>query len=105
MRGIQGMKRMLRLHVKSIYVVQIAIPGLGDNGQRPPIALLVRWAVLHAPCDDGVANHADAMRVGDHDGTVEKAGLFYPGRAGHFAIAVEGEPSGKYRVFGILAPR
>jgi hypothetical protein len=33
--------------------------------------------------------------VGDHDGTVEKAGVVDPGSACHFAIAVESEPGGE----------
>jgi len=43
----------------------------------------------------GVADHANAVGVGDHDGTVEKAGVVDPGSACHFAIAVESEPGGE----------
>ena len=51
--------------------------------------------MLYLPGDDRVADHADAVRVGDHHGAVEKAGVVDPGGAGHFAVAVEGEPGGE----------
>jgi hypothetical protein len=60
-------------------------------------------AALDLPGDDRVAHHADAVGVGDHDRTVEKAGVVDPGGAGHFAVAVEGEPGGEDGVVGSLA--
>ena len=55
------------------------------------------------PGDDGVADYADAVRVGDHHGSVEEAGVVDPGGAGHFAVAVEGEPGGENGVVTGLA--
>ena len=60
-------------------------------------------AAFDLPGDDGVADHADAVRVGDHHRAVEEAGVVDPGGAGHFAVAVEGEPGGEDGVVGSLA--
>ena len=46
-----------------------------------------------------------AVGVCDHNGAVEKTGLFEPGGAGHFAIAVEREPGAEYGVERIFAAR
>jgi hypothetical protein len=43
------------------------------------------------------------VRVGDQHRAFKKAGLFHPGSAGHFAVAVESEPAGEDRVGGSLA--
>ena len=102
MRGIESVESVFRLHVESVDVVEIAVPGFGDDGQGPPVAFHVGLAALHFPGDDGVAHHAYAVGVGDHDGAVEEAGVFEPGGAGHFAVAVEREPGaedGVVRVF------
>src|SRR4029077_5521397 len=48
-----------------------------------------------APLNYRVADYADAVRVGDHYRTLEEAGFFDPGRAGHFPIAVERPPAGE----------
>src|SRR5262245_58989728 len=39
---VKGMKNVLRLHMKSVHVVQLIVGSLGDNWQRPEIAFLVR---------------------------------------------------------------
>src|SRR6266550_4384716 len=58
---------------------------------------------IHTPGDNRVANYSDAVRVGNHDGAFQKAGLFHPGCARHLAIAVQGEPSGKNLILRILS--
>src|ERR1700694_681306 len=78
--------------MESVDVVKIAIPSFRDYRKGPPVTLHIGRAVLDLPRDDSVADHAHAVRVGDHDGTVEKSGVVDPGRAGHFAVAVEREP-------------
>ena len=45
------------------------------------------------PLNDGIANDADAVRVGDHDGAFEETRFFDPGGAGHFPISVLRKPS------------
>jgi hypothetical protein len=45
------------------------------------------------------------VRVGDHDGAVEKAGVFEPCGAGHFSVAVEREPAAEDGVIRVLAAR
>src|SRR5450631_2900918 len=42
--------------VETIDVVQVAIPGFGNDGQRPPIFERERSAVLQLPGDDRVAD-------------------------------------------------
>jgi hypothetical protein len=59
--------------------------------------------VLHLPGDHGVADHAYAVRIGDHHGSGEEAGIFHPGGAGHLTVAIEGEPGGEDRVVVGLA--
>ena len=87
-------KGVLGLHVEAVHVVQVAVPGLGHHGERPPAeGGRPGAALLELPGDDGVAHHAHAVGVGDHDGGREEARLLEPGGAGHFAVAVEGEPS------------
>ena len=93
------------LYVEAIDVVQIAIPGFGDDRERPPIFERQRGAVLQLPGDNRVAHDPHAVGVGDHHRTVKKAGFIDPGGASHFAIAVFGEPAGKNRIDGRLASR
>src|ERR1700724_1086663 len=104
MRVVEGVKRVFWLHVESVDVVEIAVPSLGDYGQGPPVAFHVGRAVLDLPCDDGVANHSDAVRVGNHDGTVEESRVVDPRGARHFAVAIESEPCGKDGVVAGLSP-
>src|SRR6266436_8333724 len=94
MCGIDRVKSVLWFDVESVDVVEPAVPCLGDDGQRPPIARGIGLAVIDAPLNDSVAHDADAVRVGDHHGAFEEAGLFHPGGAGHFAVAVERPPAG-----------
>ena len=102
-RGVEGVPGVFGMNVKSVDVVEPAVPGFGDNRQRPPVAFHIRRAVFYFPGDDGVADDADAVRVGDHHGSVEEAGIVDPGGAGHFAVAVEGEPGGEDGVVTGLA--
>jgi len=81
--------------VESVDVVEIAVPSLGYYGKRPPVAFHVGFSVLDFPCDDGVADYANAVRVCDHDGAVEKAGVVDPGGSGHFSVTVQSEPGGE----------
>ena len=105
MGDVEGVEGIFGMDVKSVDVVEPAVPGFGDHGERPPVTFHVRRAVLDLPGDDGIADDADAVRVRDHDRAIEKAGVFHPGGAGHFAVAVEGEPSGEDGVVGSLAAR
>src|ERR1039458_4069527 len=54
----------------------------------------------NAPRDYGVADYAHAMRIRNHDGAIEEAGIFKPGGAGHFTIAIEREPGAEDFVGG-----
>jgi hypothetical protein len=59
-----------------------------------------------APLDGSVTHNADAVRVGNQDGTNEKAGFFNPGCAGHFTVAVLREPAGENGIAdGIISTR
>jgi hypothetical protein len=79
------------LHVEAVDVVQLAVPGLGDDRRRPPVAGSVRVAVLHAPGDRRLVHRADAVRVREHHRAVEHPGLLDPGAARHLARAVQHE--------------
>jgi hypothetical protein len=85
------------LDVKAVDVVEMAVPGLGDDRQRPPVAGRVGGALAHAPGDHGVAHHADAVRVGQEHRPLQLPRLLDPGGAGHLAVAVQCEPSAEYR--------
>src|SRR6266699_4646457 len=63
-RGIDRVESMLRFDVETVDVVEPAIPGFRDDGKRPPVALGIGRAVRDAPWNDGVADDADAVRVG-----------------------------------------
>jgi len=102
---VEGVPGVFGMNVESVDVVEPAVPGFGNDGQGPEVAFHVRRRVLHFPGDDGVAYDPDAVRVGDHYGSVEKAGVFDPGGSGHFAVAVEGEPGGEDGVVGSFAAR
>src|SRR5215510_9649168 len=45
-----------------------------------------------------VAHEADAVSIGDRDGTFEEAGFFHPGGTGHLAVSIEREPSGEHGI-------
>ncbi len=100
------MEGVLGLDVETVDVVEPAIPSFGDDRERPPVAGGVGLAMRNAPLDDRVADDADAVCVGDHHWTLEKAGLLHPSCAGHFPIAVERPPTGKDRIaHGIFTAR
>src|SRR5437773_7098586 len=99
MSAVESMKRVLGLYMEAVDVIQPSIPGLCDDGQRPPVAFHIGMAVLYLPRDHSVTDDADAMRIRDHYGPVEKAGIFQPGCAGHLPVAVFREPSSEDAVF------
>ena len=90
------------LYVEAVDVVEEAVICFGNDRERPGVA---DHTVLDSPGDHGVADDADGVRVGDGDGTCEEAGFFDPGGSGHFAVAVEGEPSSVDGVFVVMAAR
>src|SRR6516162_3695659 len=105
MSRVESMPRVFRLHVKSVDVVEVSVPRLGDDRQRPPVALHIRRSSLYLPGDDRVAHDSDAMSIRDHHWTIQKSRVVHPCRPGHFTIAVECEPGGKYRVVTVLSAR
>jgi hypothetical protein len=104
-RHIKSVPGILGFHMESVDVVEVAVPGFGDNGQGPPVAFHIGGAMLNFPGDDRIAHHADAVGIGDHDGAIEESGIVDPGRASHFAIAVQCEPGGEYGIIARLAAR
>src|SRR5207245_473826 len=86
LRLLQGLQDMLLLDVKAIAIVEVAIPGLRYHRHRPGLKELV---VLDLPSNDFISDHADTVRIGNHDRTFQEARLVHPGGPGHFAIAVE----------------
>src|SRR5262245_2588271 len=98
MRIVDCVERVLGFDVETIGVVEPAVPRFRDNRQRPPVTGGVGLAMTHAPLNDGVANDTDAVRVGNHDGAFQKAGLLDPGDPGHFTVSVLRKPSSEYRI-------
>jgi hypothetical protein len=88
--------------VEPVDVAQVPVPGFGHHretaveGVREPGA---------APLDHRVAHGPDAVGVGDGDRVDQQSVVVDPGRARHFAVPVEAEPSGEYRIQVFLAPR
>ena len=83
------MRDVARLDMKAIDVVEPSVPGFRHDRQAPPVAGLVRRAMGQSPGNHGIASHADAVRVGDHDRTLEKTALLHLGRAGHLTVTIE----------------
>ena len=81
--------------MESVDVVEAAIVRLRHHRQRT-----AGWQriVLHLPCNDRVAHHAHAVRVGNADGSLEKSAFLYPRGSRHLAVAVEREPCAEHRI-------
>ena len=84
---------MLGLHVHAVDVVQVAVPGLGHDGQRPDASSRLpsggqRRAAYGM---SGVPHDAHGVGVGDGDGPSTQARLLEPGQARHLAVAVQRE--------------
>ena len=92
-RGVQRCHRVLRRHVESVDVVQVAVIGLGRNRQAP--VLPRADAAPDQPADGRIAGDAAGVRIGDGDGRLQLARFLDPHHAGHLAIAVEGVISGR----------
>ncbi len=105
LRGIDGVKRVLRFYVEAVDVVQPSVPGLGHYGKGPPVVIGADFLVRDNPLNHGVADDADAMGVRNHHGADQKTGLLDPGGAGHFAISVQGPPPGHRGVVKVFSTR
>ena len=98
MRSVERMEHVLRFHVKTIDVIEPAVPSFGDDRQTPPVPGGVGRAVFDSPGDDSVTRDTDAMRVRNHDGSFQKPAFVYPRGARHFAVAIQAEIAGVNRV-------
>src|SRR4029077_16225725 len=90
-RGIKRMKNVFGPYMKSVGVVQPAVPRLRDQRQTPPISGRIGRAVFDSPLNDSISRDANAVRVRDHDWSLQESALFDPMRAGHLAVAVQTE--------------
>src|SRR5689334_21511219 len=93
---------MFFLDVESINVVHLTIERFSHNRQGPR---LEKSIVLCLPLDDGIPDDANALRVGNHHRTLQESGFFDPGSSRHLTVAIESKPSGKDRIFRLLAAR
>src|SRR6476620_10313091 len=93
---------MFGFHKKRIDVVEPAIRGFCYKRAGPT---LEDRAVGNLPLDDRIAYHAHAVGVRYPDRTLEKAAFIHPGRASHFAVAVEREPGREDGILIILPTR
>ena len=86
-RGGVGLARVVGGHVEAVDVVEVAVPRLGDHGQRP--RLDAGRQLLDLDRDQGVAHDPHAVGVRDGDRRVQQADLLEPRQPGHLAVAVE----------------
>src|SRR6185503_16171846 len=93
---------MFGFHKEGVDVIEPAIRCFRHKRTRPA---LKDCAMFDLPLDDRIADHTNAVGVRDPNRTFKKAALFHPGRACHFAIAVEWEPGCENRVMVILSTR
>src|SRR6202021_1975361 len=78
-RAIHGLEHVLRLHVKSVDVVEMAVPCFGNYREGPKAVLAdVVYGqlalVLHLPGNRRIAHHANTMSVSDESGAFQKSG-------------------------------
>ena len=97
-RTIESVPDIFRFNMKTIDVVEPAVPRLCDNRQTPPIASLIGCAVLHAPGNHRVPRDSDAVRICDNDRSFEKSAFINPRRASHLAVSVQAEEPGVDRI-------
>ncbi len=97
----QRLGDVLRVHVLPADVVQVAVPGL-PHVRHAPVEL-ARPAGLDLAPHQGVADHSDAVRVGQGDGRHQEAALADPLEAGELAVAVQGVAAGEERLLADLA--
>ena len=93
--AVQGLENVFTFDVESVDIVEITVPGFADYGERPGLRLGESHLL---PGDHGFMHSPDAVRIGYKDGAMQKPRFLQPGHARHFAIAIEGKPSGVNRV-------
>src|SRR5215813_8175005 len=99
------MEYVLRFDMKSVYVVQLPIPGFRHNRQGPPVSRFIRGAMFYSPGNRCIPYDTNAVRVRDEHRSLEESGFVNPGGSCHLPVAVEGEPAGEYVIHGILSAR
>ena len=92
---LQRRPQVLGPDVLAVDVVEHPVPRLADHGQAPPE--LPPPPAADVGRDQGVADHAHAVRVGDGDRGGEHAGLPDPVQAGDLAVAVQPVAPGEQR--------
>ena len=90
--GIERGEHVLAADVEPGDVVQEPVPGLGDHRERPGAKTEVRLG----PGDRRLVDRADAVGVRDEHRPLQDPPVADPGRAGHLAVPVEGEPVGEH---------
>ena len=91
--GVDCLQHMLFPDMETEGIVQCAIPGLGDDGHNAGETFVGIRAAVDAPLDGGVANCANADRVGDHDRPIGHAEFIDDHHAGYLPGAVERKPA------------
>ena len=88
MRALNRVRDVLRLYMKTIDVIQPAIPRLGHQRQTPRKTLWVGSTVREPPGNNRVTRDADTVGVSQDNRPLQEPALLYPGGAGHFAVAI-----------------
>jgi hypothetical protein len=87
---------MLRTDVESVHVVEHAVVGLADDGERPELG--ARWMVAYGVGNERVADHPHRMRVRDRDGAGQETGFAKPLQPGQLAVPVQPMAAGEDRL-------
>src|SRR5262249_34288555 len=86
--GGEGLEDVLGFDVEAVHVVEPEVAGFGDDGEAPGHRARVR-PVRDIVGDQGVADGAHAVGVGDADRRRQQTRFLDPGDAGHLAGAVQ----------------
>src|SRR6266536_4868742 len=60
--------------------------------------------MFHLPGDNSIAYYADTVRIRDHHGSIQEAGVVHPGCAGHLAVAIERKPGREHSIVRCFPP-
>src|SRR5262245_56883926 len=104
-RSVQGLEHVLFADMKTIDVVQKSVISLGNDRQTRVSGVTFAKPSFDVPLDDGVTHDADAVRIGDQDGTAQTARFFKPSGSSHLAISVQVTPGSEDSTTKFLALR
>ncbi len=106
---IHGVIHVFRLYVKSVDVVEPAVPRFRNNWKRPEIVAETIYRqfalVVHLPVNGRVTHHPHAVRIRDEHRAFQEAGFLEPRGPRHLAVAVLRKPSAKRGIVRLFSAR